>query len=540
MFLKKHDAGRALEKGRSLARQKTMKLRRRPCRRIKGRPKFSFSNSSKASCSDSVSSETQVAVFDFRRSVSSEPRINSEGSEPRLASVSAPLTPNSDTIQSDLDFTLPTQRRASPPLDVPYKFQLRKRSNCLDTEAFPERRRCISSENLHGATLLKETKEDKGKYSPVMALRDAVRAEKAEMSRSMDLLPLSEEGKLEVSGKKKDTRRSFSPSVRPKSTVGLPLALALNFGIRSKSVNTRSTGALDKVAPLPNRGFTLPVSSPVRAHQSVSKRTSDSAYSYYKAHKFQPHTYMGPTWCTVCHHYLWGLKQQGLQCRDCGMNSHHQCIPMAMNQECKPTRKMIKKVYGVDLTTLVSLESKKIPTVLRECIHEIEARDMSFEGIYRVSGRTSEIIELKDKWDSGEPVDFSQYTDINIITGAVKLYLRELPIPLISFDTYSEIMKQTAAISDMEDPEANWQPLADSLKLLAKAHYNVLKYLAQHLHRIEQQSAENKMSASNLAVVFAPTLMRPPSEDLTLFKDFCVQRHFVEYIILKHDVLFED
>lgn len=44
---------------------------------------------------------------------------------------------------------------------------------------------------------------------------------------------------------------------------------------------------------------------------------------------------------------------------------------------------------------------------------------------------------------SGEPVDFSQYEDINIITGAVKLFFRDLPIPLITFDSYSDIMKAT-------------------------------------------------------------------------------------------------
>ena len=43
----------------------------------------------------------------------------------------------------------------------------------------------------------------------------------------------------------------------------------------------------------------------------------------------------------------------------------------------------------------------------------------------------------------GEDVDLSQYSDVNIITGVVKLYLRELPIPLITFDAYSEIKRIT-------------------------------------------------------------------------------------------------
>ena len=61
-----------------------------------------------------------------------------------------------------------------------------------------------------------------------------------------------------------------------------------------------------------------------------------------------------------------------------------------------------------------------------------------------MSGQTSEILELKDKFDNGDKIDFSRYMDVNVVCGAVKLYLRELPIPVIAFDTYNEIMKATS------------------------------------------------------------------------------------------------
>ena len=61
-----------------------------------------------------------------------------------------------------------------------------------------------------------------------------------------------------------------------------------------------------------------------------------------------------------------------------------------------------------------------------------------------MSGQTSEILELKDKFDNGDKIDFSRYVDVNVVCGAVKLYLRELPIPVIAFDTYNEIMKATS------------------------------------------------------------------------------------------------
>ncbi len=49
------------------------------------------------------------------------------------------------------------------------------------------------------------------------------------------------------------------------------------------------------------------------------------------------------------------------------------------------------------------------------------------------------------------------------------------------------------------------------------------------------------MTALNLAVVFAPTLMRSPSEveDHSLLKDLPLQKTFVEYLISYHDTLFK-
>ena len=60
-----------------------------------------------------------------------------------------------------------------------------------------------------------------------------------------------------------------------------------------------------------------------------------------------------------------------------------------------------------------------------------------------------------------------------------------------------------------------------------------------HNFRVDSHSSDNKMSARNLAVVFAPTLMRAPSEDKILVQDLPIQKYFVECVILKHDLLFQ-
>lgn len=41
-------------------------------------------------------------------------------------------------------------------------------------------------------------------------------------------------------------------------------------------------------------------------------------------------------------------------------------------------------------------------------------------------------------------ISASAYADINIIAGALKLYLRDLPIPVITFDLYSKFIQSAS------------------------------------------------------------------------------------------------
>lgn len=61
-------------------------------------------------------------------------------------------------------------------------------------------------------------------------------------------------------------------------------------------------------------------------------------------------------------------------------------------------------MYGVDLTTLVKLEGGLVPNIISECIRELEVRGMTEKGIYRLSGHTAEILDLKEKFNNGELV----------------------------------------------------------------------------------------------------------------------------------------
>lgn len=227
---------------------------------------------------------------------------------------------------------------------------------------------------------------------------------------------------------------------------------------------------------------------------------------YSKAHTFKVHTFKGLNWCELCANFLWGFTAQGVKCEDCGFIAHSKCSERVPN-DCVPDLKKLRGVFGIDLTTLLNAHSSTLPFVVRKCVNEIENRGMDSEGIYRVSGFADEIEALKMAFDKdGEATDLSVYSNINVVAGTLKLYLRLLPVPLITYEVHPKLIQAIQIKSQVHQIAA----LRECLDSLPPAHFNCLQYMVQHLHRVSLQAEMNKMSAHNLSTVFAPTLVATP------------------------------
>ncbi|KAF3691828.1 Beta-chimaerin Beta-chimerin Rho GTPase-activating protein 3 [Channa argus] len=317
--------------------------------------------------------------------------------------------------------------------------------------------------------------------------------------------------------------------------------LALALGVKLGSKGTLLWKPIKLLASCPQ------ISSPL-VRRSVLKDTPEKQSSYEKIHNFKVHTFRGPHWCEYCANFMWGLIAQGVRCSDCGLNVHKQCSKLVPS-DCQPDLRRIKKVFSCDLTTLVKAHNTTRPMVVDMCIREIELRGMKSEGLYRVSGFSEHIEDVRLAFDRGllmsdffalgygEKVDIGAnvYADINIIAGALKLYLRDLPIPVITFDLYSKFI-QAAKISNAE---LRLEAIHDGLLQLPPAHYETLRYLMAHLKRVTMFEKDNFMNAENLGIVFGPTLMQPPEQNaLTTLNDMRQQKLVVQLMIEHEDVLF--
>ncbi|KAL3494466.1 hypothetical protein BJX62DRAFT_40469 [Aspergillus germanicus] len=166
-------------------------------------------------------------------------------------------------------------------------------------------------------------------------------------------------------------------------------------------------------------------------------------------------------------------------------------------------------LFGTDLEQRMEHEKSIIPGIVTRCIQEVELRGMDMEGIYRKSGASSAIQTIREGFErSPQDYDISDPDlDIHAVTSALKQYFRKLPMPLITYDVYEKIIET----GDISSQSARIESLQQSLGELPRVHQDVLEFLVFHLKRVVEREKENLMTSQNIAVVFAPTIMRPQS-----------------------------
>ncbi|KAI9224334.1 Rho GTPase activation protein, partial [Blastocladiella britannica] len=100
--------------------------------------------------------------------------------------------------------------------------------------------------------------------------------------------------------------------------------------------------------------------------------------------------------------------------------------------------------------------------------------------------------------------------DVNVVTGTLKLFLRELVDPVLMCELYGDWV----AAGKLQMGPARCTAVEALLARLPQAHLTTLHALVKHLARLAVHSEATKMDPSNLAIVFGPTLVRPKVESM--------------------------
>ncbi|KAM9789940.1 rho GTPase-activating protein 29-like [Neosynchiropus ocellatus] len=251
----------------------------------------------------------------------------------------------------------------------------------------------------------------------------------------------------------------------------------------------------------------------------------------------------------------------GAECEECSLACHKKCLETLAIQ-CGHKKLQGKlQLFGLSFAQASKNSPDGIPFIIKKCTSEIESRALNIKGIYRVNGAKSRVEKLCQAFENGKDlVELSELSPHDI-SNVLKLYLRQLPEPLILYRFYNDFIglakEYQRVMVDEADPLNCTQKtegpsallhqvvlrIRDLLRQLPAANYKTMRHLIAHLSRVNDQAEENKMTASNLGIIFGPTLVKPRQTDaqvsLSSLVDYPFQALMVELLVRHFPVVFD-
>ncbi|CAJ0587128.1 unnamed protein product, partial [Mesorhabditis spiculigera] len=165
-------------------------------------------------------------------------------------------------------------------------------------------------------------------------------------------------------------------------------------------------------------------------------------------------------------------------------------------------------VFGSTLSAICQLENSLVPRFIQVVIELIESKGLEVDGLYRVSGNLSSVQKIRCHVDQNRYQALVAEDDIHVLTGALKLFFRELAEPVFP----TKMSKEFIATMQLATTPQKLKRLNELLKQLPPENRETLKMLLRHLCLVDKHSAENRMQIHNLALMFGPTLFQTGDE----------------------------
>ncbi|XP_077347193.1 rho GTPase-activating protein 12 isoform X1 [Lithobates pipiens] len=193
------------------------------------------------------------------------------------------------------------------------------------------------------------------------------------------------------------------------------------------------------------------------------------------------------------------------------------------------------QVFGSSLAGLCQRENTTVPNFVKMCIDHIEEHGLDIDGLYRVSGNLAVIQKLRFAVTHDEKLDLndSKWEDIHVITGALKMFFRELPEPLFTYNYFNDFVNAVK-----QEPKLRVQACRDLIKQLPKPNQDTMQALFKHLKHVVEIGDKNRMNFQSLAIVFGPTLLKPENETGNIAIHTVYQSQIVELILMEYNSIF--
>eukprot|EP00727_Mastigamoeba_balamuthi_P007610 m51a1_g347 putative domain-containing protein (1151) ;mRNA; f:541095-544899 len=171
-------------------------------------------------------------------------------------------------------------------------------------------------------------------------------------------------------------------------------------------------------------------------------------------------------------------------------------------------------MFGVPLDDILEHErsvfgSQLVPIIAQKIFYEVISGGLHEQGLMRVGGGLRVLRDLRQAACSGtlEFKGLNPATFMHELTGLLKMFLREMPVPLIPPDV-SECFLAAASATGPDQREAQVR----AFNMLPHTNRALLRELLAFLTTVAANSHVNSMTSQNLAIVVAPNVIRASTD----------------------------
>ena len=171
---------------------------------------------------------------------------------------------------------------------------------------------------------------------------------------------------------------------------------------------------------------------------------------------------------------------------------------------CRKKRRTVNRIFGVNIETLCKREDTLVPNIIIRICDHITQSGIETEELFRVNGNSRLIHEMRTSFNEAGDAELN---NIHASASLLKQFLRELPEPVVPI-SHQENLIETKVRHSTDDSFEIIHTLKRIIGEVPERRKETLKYLLEFMLRISGKSEFNKMTSSNLAVVFGPSLFR--------------------------------
>ncbi|XP_039629850.1 protein FAM13B isoform X2 [Polypterus senegalus] len=163
------------------------------------------------------------------------------------------------------------------------------------------------------------------------------------------------------------------------------------------------------------------------------------------------------------------------------------------------------RVFGVPLEELLQVgqPGQEVPILVKRIVEYIEEHGgLDLDGLFLVNGNAERVEWLRQRCESGEEVDLEKEADVASAVSLLRLFLQELPEPLIPASLQTNILQLYQEYSTEEELTRNMKYF---LQQLPQFNYSLLRFLCRFLSNVASLQ-EEVWTAGGLAAVFGPDI----------------------------------